>query len=160
MPLSKAKTFSFSEIYLKASSFCAYQERTQNEVRHKLYELGVNKDVIEEIISDLIVENFINEERFAKAFAGGKFRIKKWGKNKIRQALKEKGLSLYCIKKGLQEIENEDYEKTLRSLVEKRMLEEKEKNIFKKKDKISKFLIRKGYEPEFVWEMLNSYLNK
>lgn len=74
MPFSKEKTYSFKEIYLKASSFCAYQERTQNEVRDKLYGLGANKDAIEEIISDLIVEKFINEERFAKAFAGGKFR--------------------------------------------------------------------------------------
>src|SRR6478609_905032 len=77
------KILTKAEAFQKASSFCAYQERTQQEVRDKLWELQVNRDWIEEIISQLIVENFINEERFAKAFAGGKFRIKKWGKVKI-----------------------------------------------------------------------------
>ncbi len=64
--------------------YCAYQERAQQEVRDKLYELGMTMDEVEEIMSDLIAENFLNEERFALQFAGGHFRIKGWGKVKIQ----------------------------------------------------------------------------
>lgn len=156
MASSKGKKSSLSEVFVKACSFCAYQERTQQEVRDKLYGQDVDKDVIEEIIVKLIEDNFINEERFARTFAGGKFRIKRWGKNKIIQALKVKGLSPYCIKKGIEEIDEEDYVKTVHFLIEKKENEEKERNLFKRKDKVSKYLIRKGYEPEIVWEILNS----
>jgi regulatory protein len=156
MAFSKAKNTSFNDILLKASSFCAYQERTQQEVRDKLYEQGVDKDLIEEVIVKLIEENFLNEERFAKAYAGGKFRIKRWGRNKIIHALKQKGLSPYCIKKGMEEINGEDYEMTMEYLIDKKDKEEKETNLFKRKDKISKYLIRKGYEPDIVWDKVNS----
>jgi regulatory protein len=155
MAFSKAKKTSFKDILLKASSFCAYQERTQQEVRNKLYEQDVDKDLIEEVIVKLIEENFLNEERFAKAYAGGKFRIKRWGRNKIVQELKQKGLSAYCIKKGMEEIDSKDYENTLEFLIDKKEKEEKEKNVFKRKDKISKYLIRKGYEPDLVWDKIN-----
>lgn len=155
MAFSKAKKTSFKDILLKASSFCAYQERTQQEVRNKLYEQDVDKDLIEEVIVKLIEENFLNEERFAKAYAGGKFRIKRWGRNKIVQELKQKGLSAYCIKKGMEEIDAKDYEDTLQFLIDKKEKEVKEKNVFKRKDKISKYLIRKGYEPELVWDKIN-----
>ena len=160
MAFSKVKNTTLNEIVVKASSFCAYQERTQQEVRAKLYDLGVDKDITEEVIAKLIQDNFINEERFAKVYAGGKFRLKRWGKLKIVQMLKEKGLSPYCIKKALEEIGDEDYQKTILFLVEKKSREEKETNPFKRKDKISKYLIRKGYEPEEVWEVINSMMDK
>ncbi len=150
----KSKSINEKEAFLKISSFCAYQERTHDEVRKKLYEYGINKDAVEELISRLITENFINEERFAKSFAGGKFRMKKWGRLKIENELKARGLSAYCIRKGMAEIEDVDYEKTLKELIAKKSAEEKEKNPFKKKHKISQYLIRKGYEPELVWEKL------
>ena len=94
-------SLTFDDAYLKATAYCAYQERSQMEVRNKLNELCVRNDAAEEIIAKLIQDNFINEERFACVYAGGKFRIKKWGRNKIRQALKSKGVSDYCCKKGL-----------------------------------------------------------
>jgi regulatory protein len=147
----KEKVYTRQEALLKISSYCAYQERTQQEVRDKLYGYGLHKDVVEELISRLITENFINEERFAKSYAGGKFRIKKWGKVKIREALKFKGISEYCIKKGLQEIGDEDYRLSLQSLIEKRAEKEKEKNEYKRKHKISQYLIAKGYEADLVW---------
>lgn len=156
MKISKEKKTGQNDFFLKACSFCAYQERTQREVRDRLYELGVDKDEAEEIIVKLITENFLNEERFAKAFAGGKFRIKKWGRNKINQALKERGVSSYCIKKGLEEIDEESYIETLKSLLVKKEGEIKEENIFKRKDKISKYLIAKGFEPELVWDILKN----
>ena len=152
MAIAKSKDKSFSEIYIKASSFCAYQERTQQEVREKLYGEGITEDEIEEIISKLITENFINEERFAKAFAGGKFRMKKWGRIKIKHELSLRGLSDYCIRKGMEEIEEEDYSKVLTGLMTKKFNEEKESNIYKKRNKIAQYLIRKGYEPELIWE--------
>lgn len=155
----KAKKSSNSEIYLRASSFCAYQERTQQEVRDKLYGEGVNKDVIEETIVRLIEENFLNEERFAKAYAGGKFRMKKWGRLKIKNNLKRKGLSDYCIRKGMQEIEEKDYEKTLEDLLEKKSAEIKVKNRLLQKNRLSRYLIGKGYEAELVWEKINEYLD-
>ncbi|MBX9850602.1 MAG: RecX family transcriptional regulator [Cytophagaceae bacterium] len=160
MPSSKGKNLTFNEIYLKASSFCAYQERTQQEVRDKLYGQKVDKDVAEEVISKLIEDNFINEERFAVTYAGGKFRMKKWGRVKIKEALKQKGLSVYCIKKGMEEIEEEDYLKTLDVLLSKKNSLEKEKNIFKKKDKLSKYLLQKGYEADLVWKAINSFFDK
>jgi len=155
MPLSKKeKVYTRQEALLKVSSYCAYQERTQQEARDKLYGFGLNKDMVEELISKLISENFINEERFAKTYAGGKFRIKQWGRVKIKESLKTKGLSEYCIKKGLQEINPKDYLLTLLSLIEKRQEKEKEKNEYKRKHKIAQYLVGKGYESDLIWEEL------
>ena len=100
--------------------YCAYQERAQQEVRDKLYELGMTMDEVEEIMSDLIAENFLNEERFATQFAGGHFRIKGWGKVKIQHALQQKRVSSYNIKIGLKAIDEDDYMKTLQGLATKK----------------------------------------
>jgi regulatory protein len=157
MPVpKKEKVYTPKEAFLKISSFCAYQERTQQEVRDKLYTYKLKQDDVEEILSRLIVENFINEERFAKTYAGSKFRQKKWGRLKILRALKEKGLSEYCIKKGMAEIEGSEYGKTLDELIENRGKKETEKNIYKRKHKLAQYLIGKGYEPEEVWEKINN----
>lgn len=156
MVFAKAKSKSFNEIYVRASAYCAYQERTQQEVREKLYGQKVDKDMVEEIIARLVSENFLSEERFAKAYAGGKFRMKKWGRLKIIQGLKRKGVSTYCINKGLGEISEEEYEETLKELLTRRMREEKEKDLFKKKFRLASFVIRKGYESELVWEILET----
>lgn len=98
----------------KAESYCAYQERCQQEVRDKLYEWGLWKNAVENIIAKLIQDNFLNEERFAKAYAGGKFRIKKWGKVKIKLELKKRKISDYCIRQAMKEIDGPDYEKELK----------------------------------------------
>ena len=160
MPSPKAKNTSKNDIYLRASAFCAYQERTQQEVRDKLYGEGLIMDEIEEIIVRLIQENFLNEERFAKAYAGGKFRMKKWGRRKIRNGLKLRGLSDYCIRKGMGEIEEEDYLRTLQELILKKSGEIKEKNPLIRRNKLSRYLIGKGYEPELVWEKILEYSEK
>jgi regulatory protein len=155
MSLSKKeKVYTQQEALIKISSFCAYQERTQQEARDKLYGYGLHKDIVEELISKLISKNFINEERFAKSYAGGKFRIKKWGRIKIKEALKSKGVSEYCIKKGLLEIGDKDYIVTLLSLIEKRSGKEKEKNEYERKHKIAQYLHGKGYESDLVWDIL------
>lgn len=139
----------------KIFRYCAYQERSHLEVRNKLYELGVNRDEIDELITQLITENYLNEERFARAFAGGKFRLKKWGKIKITLALEAKGVSRNCIKLGLSEITQEGYLSTLENILQEKNNITEEENLFVRKDRLSKYAIQKGFEPELVWKVLN-----
>src|SRR3982751_1045947 len=102
----------------KLKQYCAYQERSHAEVKQKLWDLGVKRAEHDEIISSLIEEDYLNEERFAKAFAGGKFRMKDWGRKKIYYALKEKRVSEYSIKQAMKEIDDEEYKQNLRELAE------------------------------------------
>lgn len=139
---------------LKAQSYCAYQERSQQEVRDKLYDWGLWPDAVESIIAELINQNFLNEERFAIAFAGGKFRIMKWGRVKIKIALKQKKVSDYCIKKALQQITEEDYIKTLRDVIAKRSKLEKEKNVIKRKYKLLSYAASRGFEKDLILDVL------
>lgn len=144
------------QAFPKIKQFCAYQERCHSEVKEKLYGYGLNKDDVEELISKLIEENYLNEERFAIVFAGGKFRSKNWGKVKIKYELKHKGVSEYCIKKALREIDEEDYIKTLHNLAEKKSLTLKsEKNIFIKKRKLQDYLLQKGFESDLIREIVH-----
>jgi len=127
--------------------FCAYQERAQQEVRDKLYELGMTKSEVEEILSDLISENFLNEERFALQFAGGHFRIKGWGKVKINHALQQKRVSTFNIKMALKSIDPKDYEKTLISLANKKWNSLKGERGLSRMAKTYAFLQQRGFEP-------------
>ena len=138
----------------KIQKYCAYQERSHQEVKYKLQSYGLSSDEVDEIISRLITDNFVNEERFAKAFAGGKFRMMKWGRNKIEHELESLGLTKNCIARGLKEIDSSDYNKTLRILLKKKAKEISEENLFAKRNKVARFAISKGYEPELVWEIL------
>jgi len=141
----------------KIKQYCAYQERCHKEVREKLHSFGLNKTEVDEIISTLINENYLNEERFAIHYAGGKFRMKQWGKNKIKQALKMKQVSDYCIKKALKEIDEISYENTLVKLSEQKLKALKsEKNIFVKKRKLQDFLLQRGFESDLVREAVNA----
>lgn len=119
-----------------------------------MYELGIYRDDAEELIVELIAENFLNEERFARAFAGGKFRVKKWGRNKIEMALKQHDISAYCIKKGMEEIDENDYRQALSSILQKKSEAVREPNPFIRKNKIAQYVISRGYEPELVWNTL------
>ena len=138
----------------KLMHYCAYQERCHQEVRSKLLSLEIYGDDLEEIIAELITENFLNEERFAKAYAGGKFRIKKWGKIRIKQELKKRKISDYCIKKAMQEIDEEGYMEGLYALIEKKRKTEKETNEFKLKGRLAKYAMSKGFESYLVWQAL------
>ena len=144
---------------LSIKRFCAYQERAQQEVRDKLYEYGMSKDQVEEILSDLISENFLNEERFAMQFAGGHFRIKGWGKVKINHALKQKRVSAYNIKKALQSIDLDAYEKTLESLATKKWNSLNGERGLSKMAKTQAFLYQRGFEPQLIQPVLQK-LNK
>jgi regulatory protein len=143
------------DFYIKIANFCAYQERTQKEVRDKLYGYGLSADSVEYLISCLIEENFINEERFAKVYAGSKFRVKKWGRIKVLQALKQKGLSSYCIEVAMKEIEDDDYQKALEEIIEKKASLLKETNSYIFKNKLAQYALTKGYESDLVWELIN-----
>tara|TARA_Y100000589_G_scaffold62407_1_gene53713 strand:- start:43104 stop:43550 length:447 start_codon:yes stop_codon:yes gene_type:complete len=138
----------------KMKKYCAYQERCQSELRQKLYILKVNSEDIDNILCHLIEENFLNEERFAKNFVRGKFRQKNWGKIKINQHLKQKGISDYCIKKGFKEINQEEYLKTLDVILLKKSKVLIEENPFIKKQKLAKYAINKGFENNLVWDLL------
>lgn len=140
--------------YLKIQSWCAYQERAQQEVRDKLYEYGIHKADVEQIISKLIGENFLNEERFAIAYAGGKFRIKKWGKIKIKSELRLRKVSDYCIIKALKQISDNDYFSTLEKIISQKYKLIKESNKIKKRHKIIQFAAGKGYERDLIMDVL------
>jgi len=140
----------------KIKQYCAYQERSHSEVKEKLYSYGLIKSDVEDIISKLIEDNFLNEERFAIQFAGGKFRIKHWGKVKIKYELKHKNVGDYCIKKALATIDKSDYTKTLYKLAELKLKTlRSEKNIFIKKRKLQDHLLTKGYELDLVRAVVN-----
>jgi len=155
---SPRKRFSPTAALAKIQRYCAYQERSHKEVKNKLYDYGLYTSQVDEILSQLITDGFLNEERFAKAYAGGKFRMKKWGKLKIKNELEFLGLTKNCIQRGLKEIESADYSKTLKSLIKKKSAEINEENLFKKRDKVARFVIGKGYEPEMVWEYVRDIL--
>ncbi len=150
----KQTVYTQHQALVKAESWCAYQERCQQEVRDKIYSWGLYGDEVENVISELISKNFLNEERFAKAYAGGKFRIKKWGRVKIRIELKRRKLSEYCIKKGLAEIDEDEYRKTLQKMADEKMRATKERESKKKRYKVMSFLVSKGYESDLVREIV------
>lgn len=137
---------------IKAQLSCAYQERCQQEMRDKLYEWGLHSNDVENIIANLISDNFLNEERFAKAYAGGKFRIKKWGRIKIKIELKKRKISDYCIKKGMQEIDDADYIKTLKDIITKKLKENPKGKQQVRNYKAAQYAISRGYEGDLVWE--------
>lgn len=138
--------------------YCAYQERCHSEVRHKLLDMGARGAALEEAIASLIADDFLNEERFARSYSGGKFRVRQWGRRKIVQALKLKQVSDYCIRKGLEEIDSSDYLKTLQQLAEKKAQELKsERSPWIRKQKVQRYLIQKGYEPDLVGEALQEW---
>lgn len=140
----------------KLRHYCAYQERCHSEVKEKLYELGISKIHHDEITASLIEENYLNEERFAILFAGGKFRIKQWGRVKIKYQLKQKQVSEYSIKKALKQISEKDYLKTIQKhIVEKLKTLKGERDIFIQKRKLYDFLVHKGFEADIVKKEIN-----
>jgi regulatory protein len=139
--------------------FCAYQERAQQEVRDKLYELGMTKPEVEEILADLISENFLNEERFANSFAGGHFRIKSWGRLKINHALYQKKVSAYNIKMALKTIDEADYLAKLENLATKKWKSLKGERGLSRMAKTQAFLHQRGFEPALIQPIVQR-LNK
>ena len=146
----KKKYIDDSTALKKMQSFCAYQERSHSEVESKLIDLGVYGDRIGQIVAELIQDNFLNEERFAKAFARGKNNIKKWGRIRIKQELKLRKVSDYCIRKAMEEIEESEYWKNLVEVLTKKKQLLSEEDSFKKNQKLFQFALQKGYESELI----------
>ena len=142
----------------KLRHYCGYQERCHAEVKEKLYSFGLRKQMVEEAIAQLIEEDYLNEERFAIQFAGGKFRMKQWGRVKIKHALKQKQVSAYCINKAMKELDEKDYANTLHKLAKRKWDTVKGEgvNLFVKMGKTTDYLLQKGYEPELVRQTINA----
>lgn len=138
----------------KAESYCAYQERSQYEARGKLLDLGMRNDELEEIIAHLIENNFLNEERFANAYAQGKLRIKGWGKNKIAQGLKFKQVSVPLVKKALKNLNETEYLEKLKEVLDKKQETIKEKTNYQKNFKLVQYALSRGFERDLIFFML------
>lgn len=151
----KQQSYSVTEAKLKLQQFCAYQDRCHKEVIEKLQKMNMIPEAIDLIVSELIHDNFLNEERFARSFARGKFRIKKWGRLRIVRELKFRNISKYNIDSALKEIEENEYLKTLDELARKRVNAIKETNPFKRKKKIADYLLYRGWESYLVYEKIN-----
>lgn len=141
----------------KLRQYCGYQERSHSEVQQKLWELGVYRSEHDGIIASLIEDDYLNEERFAKQFAGGKFRMKDWGRKKIYYGLKEKGVGDYLIKQAMKEIDDDVYRKTLNDLAEKKYALLKGEQYLVRKKKTMDYLLQKGYEPNLVTAVVNGF---
>lgn len=153
------KQYTFEEAKAKLEYYCSYQERCHEEVMQKLQSYQIYGEHADAIAVHLIDNNYLNEERFARSFARGKFRIKSWGRTRITRELKVRNISGFIIKEALTEIDNEDYIKTFNSLADKQWSESREKNRFTKKRKLMDFLLRKGYESTLIYEKLNELEN-
>ncbi|MBM3416059.1 MAG: RecX family transcriptional regulator [Bacteroidetes bacterium] len=150
LPLTKEQALQ------KLKHYCAYQERCHSEVKEKLYSLGVWKKDHNEIIAALIEEDYLNEERFALAFAGGKWRIKQWGRVKIKYELKQKQVSDYCIKKALQQIDEEEYLAVLGKLAKEKYSALKNEQYLVRKKKTMDYLMGRGFESNLVNKLVNT----
>lgn len=135
----------------KCRRYCAWQERAHVEVRRKLFQYGLYASQVEECVAQLIEEGFLQEQRFAEAFAGGKFRMKQWGRLKIEKKLQFLQLSPRCIAQALQTIDEKEYRQTLKQIIIKKMGNNKEET---QKHKAARFAVGKGYEPELVWDVI------
>lgn len=153
-PMSKDNSLTSKEIFLKAASYCAYQERCESEVRKKLLDLGARGYDIEELIELLKEENFLDEIRYAETFVRGKFRLKKWGRMKISQALMQKGVEDNFIHDALAGIDEQEYLDTLYRLLQKKWISVKDEDTFKKKGKVFNYGVSKGFEPNYIWQVI------
>ncbi len=152
--LPQKKIYDLSEAREKIQAYCAYQERSHRQVEEKLQSYGMGEEASGVLLVELIQENFLNEERFARAFARGRFRIKHWGRNKIRQHLKHHRISDYALKKAFSEIDEADYQRTLEDLAQKKWEATRLRNSFNRKGKVAQYLISRGFEADLVWEVL------
>ena len=154
MWVNKRKSYTLAQAQKKLEYYCAYQERCHKEVIAKLKTLGMIPSVIDKIISELIKANYLNETRFTQSFVRGKFRIKKWGKNRILQELKVRDISSFNIKLGMKEISDDNYQKTFYELFEKRRREVKQLTKTEQKKKIFSYMSYRGWENSKIYEAL------
>lgn len=156
--MRSSKVYTLTEAQKKLEHYCAYQERCHKEVTQKLYDMKMIPEARDQIIVHLLQHNFLNEERFAKAFVRGKFRIKKWGKQRLQLELKRKDISKTIITIALKEINTEDYYNTFNDLAEKRLETIKETNAQKKRKKLADYLMYRGWESQMVYDKIRELI--
>lgn len=142
----------------KITRYCTYQERAHSEVEAKLYSFNLHYNQVQELLAWLITEDYLNEERFAIAFAGGRFRMKQWGKNKIKLFLQRKRVSEYSINIALNQLDEQDYQQTLIRLITRKSETIAADNIYELRNKVARSIIVKGYDPEIVWQQTKTII--
>ena len=152
------KTYTVDKAQKRLEHYCAYQERCHKEVNQKLYEMKMIPEARDKIIVHLLQHNFLNEERFAKAFVRGKFRIKKWGKQRLQLELKRKDINKTIITIALKEIDEEEYFNTFNELAEKRLGMIRETNFQKKQKKLADYLFYRGWESHLVYDKIRELI--
>ena len=153
------KSYTVQEIQQKIAQYCVYQDRCHKEVEEKIKSYDLIPEAREMILLNLMKDNFLNEERFAKSFARGKFRIKHWGKNRIVNELKMRDISSYNIKTALKEIDEKEYISTIYKITENRNNIISESNPYKRKKKLIDFLLRKGFETDLIFKVVDEILS-
>jgi len=153
------KGLSKEQVLQKLRFYCRYQQRCQSEVKEKLFELGVNKRDHDELITELVKENCLNDERFAVAFASGRFKLKQWGRKKIQKGLREKRVSDEIAQKALEQINKKEYGAILNKLAKERYAALKHEQHLVRKKKTMDYLMQKGYELDLVKEAINNFSN-
>mgnify|MGYP001465912909 CR=1 FL=1 len=156
--MKSIKTYTPEEAKRALEHYCVYQDRCHKEVEEKLSKMRLIPEIIEIVITHLIAENFLNETRFSQSFARGKFRIKKWGKVRITRELKFRYITDYNIRIALKEIDEAAYIETLDTLVQKKIEQSTEGDKYKKRKKITDYLLRQGYESSLIYEKIAFFL--
>jgi regulatory protein len=146
----RRKHFTTEQALQKIKQYCTYQERCHKEVKEKLYSYGLHKSDTEKIVADLIENDFLNEERFAIQFAGGKFRMKQWGRKKIQYELQQKGVNTYSTKVALKELDQSDYSDTLHKLASVKWESLATEHPLTRQAKTQSYLMQKGFEPDLI----------
>ncbi len=157
--MNPKKSYTVQEIQQKIAQYCVYQDRCHKEVEEKIKSYDLIPEAREMILLNLMKDNFLNEERFAKSFARGKFRIKHWGKNRIVNELKMRDISSYNIKTALKEIDEKEYINTIYKITENRNNVISESNPYKRKKKLIDFLLRKGFETDLIFKTVEEVLS-
>ena len=153
------KRLTKEQVLQKLRFYCRYQQRCQSEVKEKLFELGVNKKDHDELLTELVKENCLNDERFAVAFTSGRFKLKQWGRKKIQKGLREKRVSDEIVQKALEQINAKEYMAILNKLAKERYAALKHEQHLVRKKKTMDYLIQKGYELDLVRKAINNFSN-
>lgn len=153
------KTYTINEAKKKVEGYCAYQERCHLEVTTKLRTMRMIPEAIDLITTHLIQNDFLNEERFSRSYARGKFNVKNWGKTKIVSELRRRNISKYNIKLAMEEIDEEDYIQKLDLIARKRLIQIKEVNLQKRKKKLANYLLYRGWEINLVYSKISELVS-
>lgn len=155
--MKEGKSYTVDEARALIQRYCSYRDRSHFEVVNKLKDYGMQTLALETILVELIADKFLDEERFAKAYARGKFTQNKWGWRKILQGLKHHQISEYCIRKAHSELMELPYYEVLEGLMKKKWTQTPSSSLFEKRQKVASYLLSKGFESNNIWELLSDY---